>query len=84
MRLNPYFAPGAMAQLKDGLPVLDKSLCNYGDPLPPATFGDATLSELFTKYGIRTEGRDVARPACSEQGNYPGFGTKFPQLRAAP
>jgi phospholipid/cholesterol/gamma-HCH transport system substrate-binding protein len=83
-RLNPYFAPGAMTQLKDGLPVLDKSLCNYGDPLPPATFGDATLSELFTKYGIRTEGRDVARPACNEQGNYPGFATKFPQVKAAP
>ena len=83
-RLDPYLAPGAMTQLKDGLPVLDKDICGYGDPLPPATFGDATLPELFTKYGLRTEGRDVARPACTEQGNYPGFSTKFPQIRAAP
>ena len=83
-RLNPYQAPGAMTKLKDGLPVLEKSLCDYGDPLPPATFGDATLSELVTKYGFRTETRDVARPACTEQGAYPGFTTKFPQLRAEP
>ena len=83
-RLNPYFAPGAMTQLKTGLPVLDKNLCGFGDPLPPATFGDSTLSELITKYGFRTEGRDVARPRCNEQGPYPGFGTLFPQVRAAP
>ena len=83
-RLNPYLTPGAMTALKDGLPVLDKSICGYDDPLPPATFGDATLSELFTKYGFRTEGRDVARPGCTAQGNYPGFDTKFPQVRAAP
>jgi phospholipid/cholesterol/gamma-HCH transport system substrate-binding protein len=83
-RLNPYFAPGAMTQLKGGLPVLDKSLCGFGDPAPPDGFGDSSLPELFTKYGLRTESRDVARPGCPEQGNYPGFSTKFPQLRAAP
>jgi virulence factor Mce-like protein len=83
-RLNPYFAPGAMTKLATGLPVLDQNLCAFGDPAPPATFGDATLPELFTKYGFRTEGRDVARPACTEQGNYPGFVTKYPQVRAAP
>jgi phospholipid/cholesterol/gamma-HCH transport system substrate-binding protein len=83
-RLNPYFAPGAMTKLATGLPVLDKSLCGSGDPLPPAQFGDATLSELMTKYGFRTEGRDIARPECTEQGPYPGFSTKFPQLRAEP
>jgi phospholipid/cholesterol/gamma-HCH transport system substrate-binding protein len=83
-RLNPYFAPGAMTELASGLPVLDKSLCGFGDPLPPAVFGDASLSELLTKYGFRTEGRDIARPGCTEQGVYPGFSGKFPQVRAEP
>jgi phospholipid/cholesterol/gamma-HCH transport system substrate-binding protein len=80
-RLNPYFAPGAMTQLKDGLPALE---CGSGDPSPPGVFGDTSLSDLFTKYGFRTEGRDVERPPCKPQGNYPGSGTQFPQLRAAP
>jgi phospholipid/cholesterol/gamma-HCH transport system substrate-binding protein len=83
-RLNPYVAPGGMTKLADGLPVLDKNVCGFGDPLPPAGFGDSTLSELVTKYGFRTEGRDVARPGCTEQGAFPGFNTKFPQVRAAP
>jgi phospholipid/cholesterol/gamma-HCH transport system substrate-binding protein len=83
-RLNPYPAPGVMTQLKSGLPVLDQAHCGYGDPAPPGKFGDESLSDLFTKYGFRTESRDVPRPACREQGDYPGFSTKFPQLRAAP
>jgi hypothetical protein len=80
-RLNPYLAPGAMTQLKDGLPAL---ACGSGDPSPPGVFGDTSLSDLFTKYGFRTEGRDVERPACKLAGNYPGFSTQFPQVRAAP
>ena len=84
-RLNPYFAPGAMTQLKDGLPTLDKSTCGvYGDPLPPAGFGDQNLSQLITKYGFRTESRGVAAPPCKGQGAYPGFGTLYPQVKAAP
>ena len=83
-RLNPYMAPGAMAKLSGGLPVLDRSVCGSADPLPPAGSGDATLPELVTKYGFRTEGRGVAAPACVAQGNYPGFTTEFPQLRAEP
>ncbi len=83
-RLNPYPAPGTLTKLKDGLPVLDADICGFGDPLPPAKFGDASLPELFTKYGFRTESRDVARPACTPQGNYPGFTTEFPQVRAEP
>jgi hypothetical protein len=83
-RLNPYVAPGGMTKLKDGLAVLDKNICGYGDPLAPATFGDESLSELMTKYGFRTEGRDVARPECKEQGAFPGFGTEYPQVRAEP
>lgn len=84
-RLNPYFTPGAMTQLQGGLPVLDKSMCGvYPDPAPPASFGDANLSELMTKYGFRSEDRGVAAPACKGQGVYPGFGTFFPQVRATP
>jgi phospholipid/cholesterol/gamma-HCH transport system substrate-binding protein len=83
-RLNPYMAPGTMTKLATGLPVLDKNICGYLNPLPPGTFGDATLSQLFTKYGIRSETRDVAAPPCYEQGTYPGLGTTFPQLRAEP
>jgi virulence factor Mce-like protein len=80
-RLNPYFAPGAMSQIPTGLPAL---YCGSGDPAAPGVFGDATLSDLFTTYGFRTEGRDVARPECKLQGAYPGFSTQFPQVKAAP
>ena len=81
-RLNPYTAPGTFDKLATGLPVLDKTHCGSTEPLPPAKFGDASLPELVTKYGFRTEGRDIPAPACVEQGSYPGFTTKFPQLRA--
>jgi hypothetical protein len=64
--------------------VLDQNICAFANPLPPAAFGDSTLAELMTKYGFRTEGRDVAAPACKAQGAYPGFGTEFPQVKAAP
>jgi hypothetical protein len=70
-----------MAQLKDGLPAL---ICGSKDPAPPGVFGDTTLSDLFTKYGFRTEDRTVAAPPCRLQGNYPGFPTQFPQVKAAP
>jgi virulence factor Mce-like protein len=83
-RLNPYVAPGGMTKLASGLPVLDKTYCDNGDPLPPASLTPGSLAELVTKYGIRTEGRDAARPACVEQGAFPGFGTQFPQVRAEP
>jgi hypothetical protein len=83
-RLNPYMAPGTMTRIPTGLPVLDKNICGYQNPLPPATFGSANLSELFTTFGFRTEGRDVAAPACTEQGPYPGTSATYPQLRAEP
>jgi hypothetical protein len=83
-RLNPYVAPGGMTKLASGLPVLDKTYCDNGDPLPPVSLTPGSLAELVTKYGIRTEGRDAARPACVEQGAFPGFGTEFPQVRAEP
>src|SRR4051794_27303398 len=80
-RLNPYMAPGAMTQLKDGLPAL---VCGTKDPAPPGVFGDTSLPDLFTKYGYRTESGNVAAPPCKLQGTYPGFSTQYPQLQAAP
>ena len=83
-RLNPYVAPGGMSKLASGLSVLDNGYCNNTNPLPPASTGPGSLPELVTTYGIRTTGRDEARPPCTEQGVFPGFGTKFPQLTAEP
>jgi virulence factor Mce-like protein len=80
-RLNSYLAPGAMTQLKGGLPAL---ICGSGDPAPPGVFGDDSLPDLVTKYGFRTESRAVEAPPCKPQGNYPGFSTQFPQVHAAP
>ena len=44
------------------------------------------LAQLAEQYAFRTSGgdRNVARPACVGQGNFPGFGTQFPQLRPEP
>ena len=83
-RVNPYMAPGTMTQLATGLPVLDKNVCGYGYPAPPGQFGDDNLSNLFTKYGFRTEDRVVPAPPCREQGIYPGFTTRYPQVKAEP
>jgi ABC-type transporter Mla subunit MlaD len=83
-RLNPYVAPSGMTKLATGLPVLDKTFCTNGDPLPPVSSGPGSLAELVTTYGIRTTGRDAARPACVEQSQIPGFTTQFPQLKVAP
>jgi phospholipid/cholesterol/gamma-HCH transport system substrate-binding protein len=80
-RLNPYLAPGALTQLKDGLPAL---ICGSGDPAPPGVFGETNLNDLFTKYGFRTEDRAVPAPPCKLQGAYPGFSGQFPQVTAAP
>ena len=81
-RTNPYAAPGTLDKLKTGLPVLDKNVCGFLNPLPPAPSGDDSLAQLITKYGFRTDSQDVAAPACAPQGPYPGFGTEFPQVKA--
>ncbi|HET9025405.1 MAG TPA: MlaD family protein [Burkholderiaceae bacterium] len=80
-RLNPYFAPGSLTQLKDGLPAL---VCGSGNPSPPGLFGEDSLSDLFTKYGFRTESRQVEAAPCKLQGSFPGFSGQFPQVTAAP
>ena len=41
------------------------------------------LLPLVEPFVFRTPDKDaVAAPACKAQGNYPGFSTSFPQLRA--
>jgi ABC-type transporter Mla subunit MlaD len=83
-RVNPYQAPGAMTKLKTGLPVLDKNVCGATEVLPPGVFGDDSLSNLITKYGFRTEGRDAVAPPCTPAGDFPGYGTQYPQVTAEP
>ncbi len=83
-RANAYPAPGTLDQLASGLPVYDARGCANGSVAPPESADPPELQPLISQFVFRTEGRDVARPGCSEQGPYPGFSTKFPQLRAEP
>jgi phospholipid/cholesterol/gamma-HCH transport system substrate-binding protein len=83
-RQNAYLAPGAFDKLASGLPVLTTMPCGNGDPAPPTTAIPDTLAPLVQQYAFRTDGRNVARPACRGQGTYPGLSTTFPQLRAEP
>lgn len=83
-RANAYPAPDALDKLSSGLSVLDGAVCQNGDPAPPTAADPPQLQLLVQLYAFRTTGRDVARPGCTAQGNYPGFGTAFPQLRAEP
>jgi phospholipid/cholesterol/gamma-HCH transport system substrate-binding protein len=83
-RTNAYAAPGNGDRLAGGLPVLSPELCGGGDVAPPASAIPETLTPLIPKYVFRTTGRDAARPGCTGQGAFPGFGTTFPQLRAEP
>jgi phospholipid/cholesterol/gamma-HCH transport system substrate-binding protein len=83
-RANAYPAPGTLDQLASGLPVYDARGCSNGSVAPPGSADPPELQPLISLYVFRTEGRDVARPGCSEQGPYPGHTTSFPQLRAEP
>jgi phospholipid/cholesterol/gamma-HCH transport system substrate-binding protein len=83
-RTNAYQAPDAADRLASGLPVLSPELCANGAVAPPASAIPDTLTPLVPEYAFRTPGRDVARPGCTGQGAFPGFGTTFPQLRAEP
>jgi phospholipid/cholesterol/gamma-HCH transport system substrate-binding protein len=83
-RANAYAVPGVLDRLATGLPVYDGRQCSNGGPAPPAAADPAELQPLIEQFVFRTKGRDVARPGCTEQGAYPGFGTSFPQLRAEP
>ncbi len=83
-RANAYPAPGTLDQLASGLPVYDARGCSNGSVAPPESADPPELQPLIGLFVFRTEGRDVARPGCPEQGPYPGFTTSFPQLRAEP
>lgn len=86
-RQNAYMAPGGLDRLASGLLSYDTSSCSNGDPAVPATADTQLLVDLdaLRKYVFRTSGgRDVARPSCAGQGNYPGFTTQFPRLEPEP
>jgi phospholipid/cholesterol/gamma-HCH transport system substrate-binding protein len=83
-RANAYSLPDWMDRLTSGLTVYDTRSCANGGPLPPEASDPPQLQPLIKQFAFRTEGRDVARPACVAQGPFPGFGTSFPQLRADP
>jgi phospholipid/cholesterol/gamma-HCH transport system substrate-binding protein len=83
-RENAYLAPGGLDQLAQSLPVLSSTPCSFGDVAPPTASEPETLAPMVQKYVFRSQGRDVARPACRPQGMFPGFTTAFPQLRAEP
>jgi hypothetical protein len=83
-RANAYALPGTLERLASGLPVYDGRGCSNGDVAPPTSADPPELAPLVPLYAFRTTGRDVARPGCVEQGAFPGFGTRFPQLRADP
>lgn len=80
-RRNPYVAPGGAASLISGLKVLDPSNCGNGDPTLPTDIDDAQRQLLIGNV-FHVDGRNVARPGCEAQGNYPGFPTLFPRLGA--
>ncbi|MEX1141596.1 MAG: MlaD family protein [Thermoleophilaceae bacterium] len=82
-RANAYMAPDGLEHLPEGLRMFDTRSCTNGDPAPPA--GDTPELVELRAFVFRTnpgvnEGRDVARPPCTPQGDYPGFDTQFPQL----
>lgn len=83
-RNNAYSAPNAMDRLRTGLASFETRSCSNGNPAPPASADPEQLVPLVPIYVFRTTGRDIAAPPCFGQGNYPGFNTQFPQLRAEP
>jgi phospholipid/cholesterol/gamma-HCH transport system substrate-binding protein len=85
-RTNAYMAPGGLDRLASGLAVYDSRFCSNGDPAIPSTDSPVLIElDAIRKYIFRTSGgRDVARPSCSSQGNYPGFSTQFPRLEPEP
>jgi virulence factor Mce-like protein len=84
-RQNAYQHPGAFTQLATtGLPVLTTAPCSNPDAQPPTSAIPDALQSFIGPLVFRTDGSDVARPACRAQGAFPGSSTLFPQLRADP
>ncbi len=88
-RSNTYMAPNGLDRLASGLLSYNTESCGNGDPAPPAQTGTPDLVELAKlaqQFAFRTADgdRNVARPGCVAQGNFPGFSTQFPQLDPEP
>lgn len=87
-RANAFMAPGGLDRLAGGLASFETSQCGNGDPSPPPQEGTPELMELArlaTDFAFKPTGdRNVPRPGCVAQGNYPGFDTQYPQIRAEP
>jgi virulence factor Mce-like protein len=81
-RQNAYPQPGAADQLQSGLPVLTTAPCSNPDLAQPTSSLPPELQQYIGPLVFRSTGSDVLRPACRAQGNFPGFSTIFPQLRA--
>ncbi len=81
-RQNAYQHPGAFDQLAGGLPVLTAGPCSNPDVQQPMSALPTELQQYIGPLVFRTTGSDVLRPACRAQGNFPGYATIFPQLRA--
>ena len=67
-RNEAYRAPGAYNQLGSGLEVLNSADCENGNPAPPSSADPSGLEAFLAPYVFRTTGRNVAAPACREQG----------------
>ncbi|WCB94068.1 hypothetical protein DSM104299_02796 [Baekduia alba] len=85
-RLNPYTAAGTTLEgLKNGASIFGNGQCPSGDVALPTSADPDALLQLIEPFVFRTADKDaVATPTCKSQGNYPGFSTAFPQLRAEP
>jgi virulence factor Mce-like protein len=88
-RSNAYMAPDGLDRLGSGLLSYDTRSCANGDPAAPEEIGSPELLELAqlaNRFAFRTAAgeRNVPRPACVGQGNFPGFSTQFPQIRPEP
>jgi phospholipid/cholesterol/gamma-HCH transport system substrate-binding protein len=89
-RRNPYSAPGWLDRLVSGLATSTPNECANGDPALPSEYppdSERLMSmNALQRYVFRTAdgSRNVARPPCVDQGNYPGFSGRFPQLEPEP
>jgi phospholipid/cholesterol/gamma-HCH transport system substrate-binding protein len=84
-RLNPYAKPNMLDQLASGLSIFGNGPCPSGNVAIPTSTLPAEIVPQIQQFAFRTDNKDaIASPACKPQGNYAGFSTSFPQLRAEP
>ncbi len=85
-RMNAYGAPGTLIDgLKSGGSIFGTGPCPVGNVGLPSTADSEALIKPIQDYAFRATDRNaVPAPACKVQGNFPGYTTSFPQLRAEP